>query len=120
MFGSMPTPWPVSYTHLAISGFAVRTPLLVAVGAVVGTSGLVLTRLMCKAMNRSLSQVLAGKTVLVSKESDTGAISVHEAEISEEKCKTDTEGQDDFLSFIRDAKSVIVIPEMCIRDRLLR
>ncbi|HOB89624.1 MAG: NAD(P)(+) transhydrogenase (Re/Si-specific) subunit beta [Bacillota bacterium] len=94
----------------SISGFAVRNPLLVAVGAVVGTSGLVLTRLMCKAMNRSLSQVLAGKTVLVSKESDTGAISVHEAEISEEKCKTDTEGQDDFLSFIRDAKSVIVIP----------
>jgi len=56
----------------SISGLAVRNPLLVAIGAIVGASGLILTRLMCKAMNRSLSQVLTGKTVLISKKPDPG------------------------------------------------
>lgn len=46
----------------AICGFVVADPLLVAVGAIVGASGLLLTRIMCRAMNRSLAAVLAGRT----------------------------------------------------------
>lgn len=34
----------------AIAGFAVSDPLLIAVGGIVGSAGLMLTRVMCKAM----------------------------------------------------------------------
>jgi NAD(P) transhydrogenase subunit beta len=44
----------------AICGFTIGDPLLVAVGAIVGSSGIILTQIMCKAMNRSLVEVLRG------------------------------------------------------------
>ncbi|HHX27313.1 MAG TPA: NAD(P)(+) transhydrogenase (Re/Si-specific) subunit beta [Firmicutes bacterium] len=94
----------------SISGFAVRNPLLVAIGAIVGASGLILTRLMCKAMNRSLSQVLAGRTVLMSKKPDPGVTSIDEDHVSRRKRTADGEDRDDFVCRIRNAKSVIVIP----------
>ena len=44
----------------AIAGMALGDILLVAVGGIVGASGLLLTQIMCRSMNRSLSQVLFG------------------------------------------------------------
>lgn len=44
----------------AIAGFAVADLMLVAMGAIVGAAGLILTQIMCRAMNRSLVQVLSG------------------------------------------------------------
>lgn len=44
----------------AIAGMAISNVLLVAVGGIVGASGLLLTQIMCRAMNRSLWAILVG------------------------------------------------------------
>jgi len=46
----------------AIAGLAIGDLLLVVVGGIVGASGLLLTQIMCRAMNRSLGVILTGKT----------------------------------------------------------
>ena len=45
-----------------IAGIAVKDLMLVAVGGIVGASGLLLTQVMCRAMNRRLSSILLGYT----------------------------------------------------------
>ena len=45
-----------------IAGMAIGNVMLVAIGGIVGASGLLLTQVMCKAMNRSLLDILLGKT----------------------------------------------------------
>ena len=90
-----------AFTGLAVGleGFVLQIPVLMIAGMVVGASGLLLTMLMAKAMNRSIGNVLFGNfgAVVQSKE--------HAIHGSLKPVETA-----DAAIFMRYASSVIVVP----------
>ena len=89
-----------------IAGMAINEPLLVAVGGIVGASGLILTQDMCKAMNRKLVTILTGQT--------TVAAAVAE-EIQEEPAEEIPEApakltEEAVAAVLQSAKKVIIVP----------
>ena len=85
----------------SIAGLAIGDALLVAVGAIVGSSGLLLTQIMCKAMNRSLMDILLGKTTIAAK-------SIEKKQVEVKSIKEDV--KESYLELIRKAKNVIIVP----------
>ncbi|MBU2883547.1 NAD(P)(+) transhydrogenase (Re/Si-specific) subunit beta [Psychrosphaera sp. B3R10] len=89
-----------SYSGLAAcaAGFALENNLLIVAGALVGASGIILTNIMCKAMNRSLINVVTSgfKPVVTSDMKIEGEIKPLTAE--------------DAFYVLEAAQSVLVIP----------
>ena len=92
----------------AIAGMATRDILTVSVGGIVGASGLLLTQIMCRAMNRSLSNILFSKGA---KTTSTAVATKAETVAGATKIETKTESSgDDITSWIKEAKNVIIVP----------
>ena len=89
-----------SYSGLAAcaAGFAITNNLLIVAGSLVGASGIILTQIMCKAMNRSLSNVLF---------SGFGSVSTS-TEVIEGEVKPLT--AEDAYYILEAASSVAIIP----------
>lgn len=93
-----------SYSGWAASatGFMLSNDLLIVVGALVGSSGAILSYIMCKAMNRSFISVIAGgfgtetTTTVVGNDSDQGEVVSITAE--------------DLSNLLLSSKKVIIIP----------
>ena len=89
-----------SYSGLAAcaAGFAINNNILIVAGSLVGATGIILTNIMCKAMNRSLANVLfsgfgAVKTALAKVEGEVKPIT-----------------PDDAYYILEAASSVVVVP----------
>ncbi len=91
-----------SYSGLAAcaAGIAINNIILIVAGALVGASGIILTQIMCKAMNRSLSNVLFSGFSAVSA---GGAAAKIEGEV---KSMT----ADDAYYVLEAAASVVIVP----------
>ncbi|HDP79216.1 MAG TPA: NAD(P)(+) transhydrogenase (Re/Si-specific) subunit beta [Spirochaetes bacterium] len=98
-----------SYSGLAASicGFAMNDMLLVAIGAIVGAAGLILTRIMCRAMNRSLIDVLSGGGKTDALPSSPEKV-VTGAPAPGQQIKADSPR--DPADILKNAQSVIIIP----------
>ena len=83
----------------AAAGFVVDSNVLIISGALVGASGLILTSIMVKAMNRTLLGVLAG---------GFGGGTLDQGEMSDKPVKRAT--ADDVAITLAYARSVIVVP----------
>ena len=92
-----------SYSGMAASatGFVLQNNLLIIAGSLVGASGLILTRIMCKAMNRSLANVLFGGFAEAASVSSKG---------SSEYTKVKSTTADEVAPILDAARSVIVVP----------
>ncbi len=89
----------------AIAGMAINDVLLVSVGGIVGASGLLLTQIMCKSMNRKLLDILLGKTSAPSVPKKT-APAVTPAAPKTEAAPAKQSPAD----WLREAKRVIIVP----------
>ena len=88
----------------AIAGMAIGDVLLVAVGGIVGASGLLLTQIMCRAMNRSLLSILLGTKKKVAAPAPSSVATASPAAAPKVEVKK-TPGE-----VLSTAKRVIIVP----------
>ena len=99
----------------AIAGLAIKDVLLVAIGGIVGASGLILTQIMCRAMNRSLFDILLGKTSSHGKKDTETKPTAEKAEEKSapqnEQTAPEPEKEESSLSaLLKNARNVIFVP----------
>ena len=93
-----------SYSGWAASatGFMLSNDLLIVVGALVGSSGAILSYIMCRAMNRNFISVIAGGFG-----TDTGAVTAGTVEDQGEVVSIETH---EVTSLLENAKEIMIIP----------
>lgn len=91
-----------SYSGIAAcaSGFVIQNNVLIVSGALVGASGIILTTVMCKAMNRSITNVLF---------SGFGAVKKAKAKTGEKKEAKSLSPKDAYF-VLEAARSVVIVP----------
>lgn len=94
-----------SYSGWAASatGFMLGNDLLIVVGALVGSSGAILSYIMCRAMNRNFISVIAGGF-------GTGTSSGSSDSAAEEQGEVISVETDDVAELLTSAKEVMIIP----------
>src|SRR5690625_112044 len=92
-----------SYSGLAgaAAGFVMGNSVLIIAGSLVGASGLILTQIMCRAMNRSLTNVLFGVMA-------EGADQVDADEVYGGRVKS--AGPEEVAMLLENARRVVVVP----------
>ena len=92
-----------SFSGLAAcaAGFVILNNVLIVAGALVGASGLILTNIMCKAMNRSLANVLF---------SGFGAVTTIGSEAKVSQGEVSPFNTDEEYLIIEEAASVLIVP----------
>ena len=94
----------------AIAGMAISDLLLVSVGGVVGASGLLLTQIMCRAMNRSLMDILLGKTSVPQKSAGKDSSQQPESVPSSKPLTSDLQQNNAPEVLLTNAKKVAIVP----------
>lgn len=97
----------------AFAGFALGHFVLVAVGGIVGASGLMLTQIMCRAMNRSLGDILSGRTTTAGTPKAAGTPPPPKAPPATDVSAAVPRvcpGLAEAVTALRDAKQVILVP----------
>jgi NAD(P) transhydrogenase subunit beta len=93
-----------SYSGWAAAGigFSLNNPMLIIAGSLVGSSGAILSFIMCKAMNRSFFNVLLGGFGGTPADADAGA--------NAQAQKVNTGSAEDAAFLLGNADSVIIVP----------
>merc|ERR1719419_328354 len=86
---------------LCAEGFLLNNNLLTIVGALIGSSGAILSYIMCVAMNRSLPNVILGGY------GTTSTAGGKPMEITGQATEVNT---DETINYIKDAKNIIIVP----------
>ena len=87
----------------AATGFMLSNDLLIVVGALVGSSGAILSYIMCRAMNRNFISVIAGGF-------GTGGGTPSAAGAAEPQGEVTPVSAVDTAELLRDAKNVVIVP----------
>lgn len=87
----------------AAAGFMLSNDLLIVTGALVGSSGAILSQVMCKAMNRSFISVMMGGFGTATGNAPTSSAAQPEGEVTEISVEETVE-------LLENARSVIIVP----------
>jgi NAD(P) transhydrogenase subunit beta len=87
----------------AATGFMLSNDLLIVVGALVGSSGAILSYIMCRAMNRNFLSVIAGGF-------GTGGGTVTKGDAAQPEGEVSPIAAAETAELLRDARSVIIVP----------